>query len=135
MTTADFDSDLTSDHEQTPELTGRSPWSATTRRLPQRARLLPHGPAAATWLGVAITTAGIVLITVAWGRTAALTNVALQVPYVISAGFTGLALVIVGLVIVNVSVKTQISRERTGQLTELRELIDDLRRAVDGEER
>jgi len=85
--------------------------------------------------GVGITAAGLVLITIAWGRTAALTNVALQVPYVISAGFTGLALVIVGLVIVNVSIKAQISRQRTAQLMELRELIEDLRRAVDGEER
>jgi hypothetical protein len=84
------------------------------------------------WAGVVVATAGLVLIAIAWGRTAALTNVALQTPYVVSAGFTGLGLVVVGLTLVSITVKQADAAERTRQLRELREVLADLRQQVEG---
>jgi len=83
------------------------------------------------WAGVVVSTAGLVLIAIAWGRTAGLTQVALQTPYVISAGFTGLGLVVVGLALVSVTVKQADAAERTRQLRELRDVLADLRQQVE----
>jgi hypothetical protein len=105
--------------------------SAITRRV-SALRATPH---LMTWTGIAVSTAGLVLLVVAWGRTAGLTNVALQVPYLISAGFTGVALVIVGLTVVNIDAKRTDSAERTRQLTELRGLLAELRATVEEEGR
>ena len=91
-------------------------------------------PNIGTWTGVAVSTIGLVLLVVAWGKTAGLTNVALQIPYLVSAGFTGIGLVLVGLTIVNVAAKRQDSLERTAQLSELRGLLHELRRTVEGDE-
>ena len=85
--------------------------------------------------GVGVSIAGLVLLVIAWGRVAGLTNVALQIPYVISAGFTGLALVCIGLTVVNVSVKRTDSLERTRQLSELRSLLSELRTTIEEEGR
>lgn len=83
------------------------------------------------WAGVVVSTVGLVLIAVAWGRTAGLTNVALQVPYVVSAGFTGLALVVVGLTLVSITVKQADAAERSRQLRELRDVLADLRQQLE----
>ena len=83
------------------------------------------------WAGVAVATVGLILIAVAWGRTAGLTNVALQTPYVVSAGFTGLGLVVIGLTLVSITVKRADAAERTRQLRELREVLADLRQQVE----
>lgn len=84
-----------------------------------------------TWVGVLLAAAGLILIAVAWGRVAGLTNVALQTPYVVSAGFTGLGLVVVGLAVVSISSKRDDAAERTRQLKELREVLADLRAELD----
>ena len=83
------------------------------------------------WAGVVVSTAGLVLIAIAWGRTAGLTQVALQTPYVISAGFTGLGLVVVGLALVSITVKQADAAERTRQLRELRDVLADLRQQIE----
>ena len=88
-------------------------------------------PNLTTWAGVAICAAGLVLIAIAWGRTAGLTNVALQTPYVISAGFTGLGLVVVGLTLVSIAAKRADAAERTRQLRELRDVLADLRQQIE----
>ena len=93
-------------------------------------RAVPH---LGTWLGVVVIAIGAVLLFVGWVKTAALSNVAFQVPYVISAGFTGLGLVAVGLTIVNLSAKREDARERARQARELAGLLSELRRAVGGE--
>ncbi len=95
------------------------PWAAL-RAVP---RLL-------TWVGVAVSAVGLVLIAVAWGRTAALTNVGLQTPYVVSAGFTGLGLVVVGLALVSIDAKRADAAERTRQLGELRDVLAELRQVL-----
>jgi hypothetical protein len=80
-----------------------------------------------TWTGVVVAAVGLVLIAVAWGRVAGLTQVGLQTPYVVSAGFTGLGLIVVGLAIVSISVKREDAAERSRQLRELREVLADIR--------
>ena len=84
-----------------------------------------------TWAGVLLAAIGLVLIAVAWGRVAGLTNVGLQMPYVVSAGFTGLGLVVVGLAVVSISTKRDDAAERSRQLKELREVLADLRAELD----
>jgi hypothetical protein len=88
-------------------------------------------PNLGTWLGVVLSAVGLVLIAVAWGRTAGLVNVALQVPYVVSAAFTGLGLVVVGIAIVSISSKRADAEERTRQIRELREALADLRETLE----
>ena len=88
-----------------------------------------------TYAGVLVTLLGGLLLLVAWGKTAGLTNVGLQVPFLVSAGCTGLALVAVGLTVVNIAAKSDDARKRRAQLAELQALLAELRRAVEDESR
>src|SRR4051812_26812099 len=100
-----------------------------TRRL-SALRATPH---LATYAGIVVAAAGLGLLVLAWGRTAGIaSNVALQVPYVISAGFTGVALVVVGLTIVNLDAKRAAALERRRRPPELRGLPAERRAAVGG---
>lgn len=104
--------------------------SGVSRRL-AAFRAIPH---LATWLGIGVAAVGGVLLVVAWGKVAGLTNVGLQIPYLVSAGFTGVALVLVGLTIVNIDAKRSDARQRTAQLAELRGLLAELRSTVEEDE-
>lgn len=83
------------------------------------------------WVGVLLMTTGVALLFVAWAKTASRTNVAFQVPYVISAGFSGLGFVVLGLTALNLAAKREQTRERNRQAVELRALLVDLRGAVE----
>ena len=100
-------------------------------RLTRPFAMLRGVPNLGIWTGVVVSTAGLVLIAIAWGRTAGLTNVALQTPYVISAGFTGLGLVVIGLTLVSITVKQADAAERSRQLRELRDVLADLRHQIE----
>ncbi len=100
--------------------------------LSRRVSAVRAHPNVGTWLGVLVATVGLILLVVAWGKTAGIAgNVALQIPYVISAGFTGVALVVVGLTLVNLDAKRTDAAERTRQLSELRGLLAELRASVE----
>jgi hypothetical protein len=101
-------------------------------RLTRPFAALKSLPNLGTWAGVAVSAIGLVLIAVAWGRTAGLTQVGLQTPYVISAGFTGLGLVVVGITVVSITAKRADAAERTRQLRELRDILHDLRQQLEG---
>jgi hypothetical protein len=105
--------------------------SLLAARLGRPLAALRAVPNLGTWLGVVLSSIGLILIAVAWGRTAGLGNVALQVPYVVSAAFTGLGLVVVGLAVVSISAKRADSEERTRQIRELREALADLRQTLE----
>lgn len=105
--------------------------SALVARLRRPLAVLRGVPHLGTWAGVGLAAVGLVLVAIAWGRTAGLTNVGLQVPYVVSAGFTGLGLVVVGMTLVSVSAKRADAAERTRQLRELRDVLAELRAAVE----
>lgn len=104
------------------------------RRPSGPARLLASAravPGMGTWIGLGLSVLGVVVLVYGWGKVAGLTSVALQLPYVASAGVGGLALVALGLTIVNVAAKQAEAAERTRQLGELRDLLAELRRTVE----
>lgn len=92
------------------------------------------GSSTGIWLGLAITGAGLVGIFIAWVKTAGLLNVALQLPYVVSGGLTGLGLVIVGMAVVDIAVRRQDSHERRQQLAQMSEVLTELRDYLQTEE-
>src|SRR5688500_13142031 len=79
-----------------------SPVGAPARHLPEAPR--SRGGMAwlsqagiGVWVGLFLTLVGFGLIAFAWGKTAGVLDVALQVPYLVSAGLTGLGLIMLGL--------------------------------------
>jgi hypothetical protein len=108
-----------------------SPYDGLLRRVSgpiQSLRAVPH---IGTWAGLTLSALGAVLILIAWVRTAALTSVGLQVPYVVSAGFTGLGLIVAGLTLVSIAAKQEDARERRRQVGELREMLAQVRVALE----
>lgn len=82
------------------------------------------------WLGIACAAAGFTLIFVAWGMIAGETQVYFQIPYLVSAGFTGLALVMVGLTAVNVAAARHDSSERMRQTDQLVAILTEVSAAL-----
>lgn len=85
-----------------------------------------------TWIGIVVAALGFVVIAYGWSRVAGLLSVPLQMPYMISAGFTGLGLICVGVGIVAVQAKRQETAARERQLEEIRDLVVRLDRHVSG---
>jgi len=85
------------------------------------------------WLGLFLTAAGFGLIAYTWGKTAALTDVAAQVPYLVSGGLVGIGFILVGLLVVNIAVKRREALDRQRQLEELRDAVVQLRSAIEGD--
>lgn len=86
-------------------------------RLPPRA--LMYG-------GIAAIVAGIGAFAYTWGQVAGETSVPLQLPYLVSGGLTGLALVLIGITLVNIQVKLTEEVNRTRQLDQIAELLAEL---------
>lgn len=84
------------------------------------------------WIGIAITGVGFILIAYTWGKVAGLTAVALQLPYLASGGLTAIALVILGIGMVNMAVKRRDAAERDRQVEQLAETMAELRRSLEG---
>lgn len=84
-----------------------------------------------TYLGVVVTVIGFVLIAIAWRQVAAETNVGLQLPYLVSGGLTGLALVMVGVTVVNVAAKRRDAVLREQQTALLADALQELSAALD----
>ena len=85
------------------------------------------GAATWTWLGVGVAAAGFILIVVGWGQVAAETRVALQLPYVVSAGFVGLSLVMLGLMLLNINSRHRDAIDRDRQTDHLVAIIEELK--------
>ena len=97
-------------------------------RLPSLPALSP----VPTYIGIGIAAVGFVLIAYAWGKVAGIAdNVALQMPYLVSGGLTGLGLVMVGVTIVNVAAKRRDAQERQQQTQLLADALSELRNAFD----
>jgi len=114
---------------QEPDLAGED--DRTRGRLVERVPALRPLSPVPTYVGVAVTLLGFVLILLAWGQTAGEVNVALQVPYLISAGLSGLGLVMVGVTIVNISAKRRDSALREQQTELLADALRELSAALD----
>jgi hypothetical protein len=96
-------------------------------RFTGRLRALSATPGIATWIGVALIAAGAIVVAVGWARSAGITEVGRQIPILISAGFTGLGLLVVGVTIVNLSAKAQESQRRRDQADELASVLAAIR--------
>jgi hypothetical protein len=103
----------------------------------QQGRLATRAPAlrplspVPTYLGVAVAALGFVLIAVAWGKVAGQTNVGLQMPYLVSGGLTGLALVMVGVTVISVAAKRRDALLREQQMRLLVDALDELSAALE----
>jgi len=86
---------------------------------------------ALTWIGLVIAAAGFAVIAFAWGKVAGLLDVSLQLPYVVSGGLTGLALVMVGMTAVNVAARRQDATERARQIENLQAVLRELRETLE----
>lgn len=86
---------------------------------------------AGTWLGVLLVAVGFGTIFYTWGKVAGVVNVAQQLPYVVSGGVTGLALVIVGVAVVDIAVRKQDGDERRHQLAQMSRTLDELHGLLD----
>jgi hypothetical protein len=95
------------------------------RRVRVPAWLRPGSPAL-TYIGVAVAVIGFVLILLAWGQVAGETQVYLQIPYLVSAGLTGVGLVMVGLTVVNVAAKQRDAADRDRQMDQLVSILTEL---------
>jgi hypothetical protein len=84
-----------------------------------------------TYAGVLGTLAGFALIAIGWAKVAGLTDVWRQMPYLLSAGFPGLGLVMAGLLTINIAAKRQDAAVRTRQMAQLGEALQELTRALD----
>ena len=110
--------------EPTPSAASHDTATTSRRRLP--AWLRGTSPAL-TFIGVGVAIIGFVLIAVAWGQVAGETQVYLQLPYLVSAGLTGLGLVMVGLTVVNVAAKRRDAADRDRQIDQLVSILQELK--------
>lgn len=88
-------------------------------------------PGIGTWLGLAVTLCGVIVLVVGWSRVADLGVVALQMPYVISAGGIGLGLIAAGLATVAIAAKVADAAARREQLGQLQETMAAIRAALE----
>jgi hypothetical protein len=85
-----------------------------------------------TYVGIAIVVIGFGVLAYAWGKVAGIAdNVALQVPYLVSGGLTGLGLIMVGVTVVNVAAKRRDSQLRQQQTQLLADALAELRSVLD----
>jgi hypothetical protein len=80
-----------------------------------------------TYLGMLALAGGCVLLAVGWGLAAGKSQVALQVPYLLSAALPGVGLVVVGIGLVIIGVRETDAKARRQQQQELAALITVLR--------
>ncbi len=86
-----------------------------------------------TYVGLAVTITGFVLILYSWGKVAGQTSVPFQLPYLVSGGLTGLGLIMVGLTMVNIQAKRQDAAARERQMAHLREVLDQIQAVLTGD--
>jgi signal transduction histidine kinase len=104
------------------------PLLESRRRVPTLPALSP----VPTYAGIAIAVVGFALIAFAWSKVAGIAdNVALQMPYLVSGGLTGLGLVMVGVTVVNVAAKRRDGLLRQQQTELLADALHELRTALD----
>jgi hypothetical protein len=102
----------------------------SARRLPQLPASLNLGSPAWTWAGIVVAAAGFVLIGIAWGQVAGETQVYLQLPYLVSAGLTGLGLIMVGVTAINVTAKRRDAEDRERQMDQLVAVLEEVKDAL-----
>jgi hypothetical protein len=84
-----------------------------------------------TYAGVGVIAVGFVLIGIGWAKVAGLADVSMQMPYLVSAGISGLALVMVGLVVVVLAARRQDGDDLARQVERLTSVLEDLQRSLE----
>jgi len=84
-----------------------------------------------TYGGIVLLLGGFGLLALGWARVAGLTDVWKQMPYVVSAGFPGLGLIMTGLLVLNIAAKRQDAAVRAQQMAQLTEALADLKHTMD----
>lgn len=113
----------------TPELPVR-----TRSTSPTRVSLPPWmgtGSPTWIWLGVAVVASGFALLGVAWGQVAGEADVYRQIPYLVSAGMVGLAVVMVGLAIVDIVERQRDAIDHRRQVDRLIAALHEVREVLD----
>lgn len=106
--------------------------ASTRRRLPsiQLPPWLDTASPAMIWIGLVLTGIGFGLIFYTWAQVAGETQVYLQLPYFASAGLPGLALIVVGMTVINVSAKRRDAVERGRQIDQLVSILEEVQGAL-----
>jgi hypothetical protein len=125
MTSQTYQPELLQTHAEPPPV---SVSGVGTRTSPRALRPLSPVPTVA---GIVLAAVGLVFIVVAWSQVANEANVARQVPYLVSGGILGLALVIIGVTTVNVASKRRETALREQQTRLLADAVDQLSRVLD----
>jgi hypothetical protein len=110
---------------------GWDPLAGLGRRESRFRRLLDPASPTLIYLGVAVVIAGFVFLAVGWSSVAGEVDVWRQMPYVLSAGLPGVALVMTGLVLVNVAVRRQDGANRQRENAALAEALAKLQRSLE----
>ena len=116
--------------EQPSEPEAPTPPTPRRKRFPRLRQFWRVG--AGIWVGLLLVAGGFGLIAYTWSRTAALVDVAFQIPYLVSGGLTGIGLILVGLLVINLAAKRKEAFERQRQLDEVREALIRLRATIEG---
>ena len=95
--------------------------------------LRPESPVA-IYAGIACVAVGFVLIGITWAKVAALLEVSLQLPYLVSGGLTGLGLIMIGVTMISVAAKRRDAAARARQLDQLTAAMGELRAVMRGED-
>ena len=85
-----------------------------------------------TWIGLAFVVLGFAVLAFGWGRVAGLAAVPLQVPYVISAGCFGLALIVLGTGVIAIQARRREAADREEVIAELARVVRELERVMGG---
>jgi hypothetical protein len=81
-----------------------------------------------TWIGLGLVGAGFAVLAYGWGKVAGLAAVALQVPYIISAGCIGLGLIVLGAAVVAIQGRRREAAARADVLVELGRVMREIER-------
>ncbi len=91
-------------------------------------RAVPH---LLTYVGIALLLGAGAFIALAWGRIAGTLDVGLQLPYLASAGFTGVGLAVCGVAVILVDTRATDARARAAQLDALAATLREVREALE----
>lgn len=92
---------------------------------PRFAALRPQSPTP-TYIGIGVAALGFVLLAIAWVQVAQETDVALQMPYLVSGGLAGVCCVFVGLTIVSIAARRRDAALRERQTALIAAALADL---------
>jgi hypothetical protein len=115
----------------TPVVTSSDDFTQTSRSRSFLRLFTDPASTVPVYLGVVAALVGFVLLVIGWSDVAGTLEVGRQLPYLMSAGLPGIALVMAGLVLVNLSVRRQDAAERGRQMAALTEALGDLQRTLE----